>query len=186
MTVVDPEIRVHSLVADGNYTEAFPLLVDLSEKGSLYSSMVLGWMYENGVIGHKDIEKSQFYYEKAAAGGDGEAHLRLGAMLVNEGATAEARAPLEAGVELGNLGCKYYLGIIELNETSLQAQKRGLDLIKAAAEQGHIFSRRKLISIEIPASNSPLKWALLLTKVLPLTLSAFREALRDRNSNRVL
>ncbi|MES2057265.1 MAG: tetratricopeptide repeat protein [Pseudomonadota bacterium] len=180
------ESHAASLIAKKRYDEAQSLLYTLSGQGSVYSLLALGWMHESGAIEPKDTKIAKSYYERAALEGDSEAYLRLGRLLMNEGERPQARAAFEAGAEMGNLGSMYELGIALLEGAGGTASdERAIAWLKRAAEEGHIFSERKLISIEATQSRSLIERILLIPRILVLATKAFKVGFRDVYSDKL-
>ncbi|HWU72310.1 MAG TPA: hypothetical protein VN137_02430, partial [Sphingomonas sp.] len=103
MTQRESEMRAANLVDLKRYDEAQKLLFELSEGGSIYASLTLGWLYEAGAIGPRNAKAARFFYERAALAGDGGAHWRLGSLLARETELAPARAAFRAGAKMGHL-----------------------------------------------------------------------------------
>lgn len=170
-----------------NYKEARRLLIPLSEQGSAYALNALAWMHEIGVLGEVDKNVARSYYEKAATGGSREAYYGLGLLLLGESKEAEARQAFEKGAEMGSLSCMYKLGVLLTGEQAKRIEKdAGIGWLQKAADQGHILSQRRILSMQFGASKSFVGKARISFKVLRLAKHAFFSYLKDKNSEKLI
>ncbi len=95
VAIYEDEVRAADLIDQKKFDEAQDLLFRLSEGGSVYASMTLGWFYEMGSAGVKNTNAAKYFYERAVSVGSEEACWRLGGLLVDEGQVALARKAFE-------------------------------------------------------------------------------------------
>jgi TPR repeat protein len=186
MKTYEMELRIAALLENKKYKEAYDLLVPLAGEESEYALLALGWMHENGVFVGIDLGLAQSYYRHAAALGSLEAHLRLGLLLNDAGQKVEARTILEKGAEMGNLGCMNEFGAMLFEGEGGPADvKTGIAWLERAANQGHFFARRKLLSIMSRNSRSFLTKIFVFSRIIALSVKAGVESLRNSNSEKL-
>jgi TPR repeat protein len=168
------------------YEEAVRLLQPLAERNSGYALLLLGWIYDTGATGASDKDAARSYYERAAAEGSTGAYLGHGQFLQAQGEESQARAAFEAGAERGDIRCMSRLG-----RMMLEARGGPIDVaagsawLKKAAEQGHIFAQRELLSIEGRNAQSILKKLSVIMKTAWLAIKGVRQIWKDPHSDRV-
>jgi len=128
MTTQDDERLASQAIEAGDYQKAMSLLQPLVESDSEYALLTLGWICETGAINPPDKKAARSYYERAAALGGSSACLRLGWLLLEEGADYEARRAFERGARLGDEECKSVLARLDDNDQ----EKSAAEAMKAA------------------------------------------------------
>lgn len=185
MTQHESEFHAESLVDQKRYDHAQKLLYELSERGSIYASLTLGWLYEAGAIGPRNAKAARFFYERAALAGDGGAHWRLGSLLARETELAPARAAFRAGAEIGHLGSMYRLGnMLREGEGGPQADEEGLFWLERAAKSGHLFAQARLLSIEAERSKSLAAKASRMRQRIAIMIRYAKEARKNIHSEK--
>lgn len=186
MNLYEEESRAKALIEKKKYDEAQILLYKLSELGSIYSALTLGWLYENGVVGLINVNAAKYFYEKAALAGEQDAYWRLGSLLIEEKEFHQARENFRKGANAGHLGSMYWLGnMLCAGKGGGRDEKEGLAWLKLASSRGHLFSERRVISLE-SRHKSPLGKILLMPRILNITIKLIKESRKSINSDKVI
>jgi TPR repeat protein len=180
------EMAVHELIIADRHAEALPLLKPLCERHSGYAYLVLGGFYETGTEVPVDMQEALRCYRKATEVGYERAYLWLGNLLERVGDTNGARVVYEAGAELDQLPCKYWLGCMMIRGGSeAMDATRGRAWLQTAADEGHIGARAQLIGMDMHASGTIGAKVVAGFKALMLLVATVREAMRDPESDRL-
>jgi TPR repeat protein len=183
MEIHEEETRAAELLDSRQFHEAERLLSSLSERGSIYSLMSLGWLHENGFLGQRDAMAAANYYERAALCGHDAAFSYLGLLLLEEGQQAKARRVFEKGAEKGHVASLSELGWMMIKGIGGSVQRaEGVRLLRDAAHAGHLFAQRRLITIELSEGASTGRKIALFCRLIILVSKVFFEAIRDRHS----
>ena len=186
MNLEESELYAAQLIEREEYREAERLLSSLSDQGSIYALKALAWMNENGCTGNKDTKAAQWFYEQAISMGSTDALLDFGVFLSKEGRQNEARTVFEQGAERGNLGCIGELGWMLVNGIGGDTRKaEGREMLEEAANQGHLFAQRRIISLDLSNRPSFIKRIALFGRLLVVAWKAFFELYKDRRSNKI-
>ena len=170
----------------GKYAEALPLLTELAAKGHVQALLAAAWINENGKAGSSNVELAQHFYQKAADSGSVDALHRLGRLLLNLKNPDAAKAAFERGANQGHLPCMCDLGLVLIEQAKdPTVAEEGMNWLKAAASDGHLFAQRKMLQIESSKKITLYESLKLKMKFLYLTLRYFREFRRDWNSDKV-
>ncbi|MES2452031.1 MAG: tetratricopeptide repeat protein [Pseudomonadota bacterium] len=151
MTSSEQKLAVRAMAA-GDYEEAARLLRPLSDDGSEYALLSLGWMYENGKVGARDNDVARSYYERAAITGSADAHLYLGHLLSSMGDMKKARETYKIGQKLGSVECREALDRLVDVDTEKKAAimleagdyRKAVDILKPLADEGSQYALMSL------------------------------------------
>lgn len=169
-----------------NFTEAYRLLKPLAEQDSEYALMTLGWLCESNKSPFFDINLAASFYERATKLGSLEAFNCLGRVLRANGKFIEARKAYTDGAELGNLGSSSWLGAMMLwGQGGPVDTDKGMALLTAAAEKGHLVAKGQLLILERQKSKSISKHVVYHFKRISLALRSARDYLSDPYSGKV-
>jgi TPR repeat protein len=150
------ENRAWSVLETGAYEKSARLFEPLAERGSVTALLNLGWMYNNGRLGPRDIEKAISFYERAARTGSASAKHYLGNALRRKGELQRARALFIEGAEQGNTPCMTMAGkMMVRGQGGVKDLQAGTAWLERAAGTGHLYARRELLRLEIEKSRSP-------------------------------
>lgn len=186
LSVEEVEKLAFEAIQSEKYDDAYNILLPLSEKNSGYALSVIGSFYETGTIVPIDKNIARSYYEKAVKEEYITAFCRLGDLLVEIGDTAQARIIFESGAKLDSLPCMYQIGVMMIEgQGGAVDQTQGREWLRKAAEKGHIFSQRRIIGFEIRESKSIVSKIIAALKILGLMLPAFKEHMKNPDSNRI-
>jgi len=186
MNINESEADAARLVDERRYKEARRLLLELSEHGSIYSYLTLGWIYEQGVLGRKDIGAAKHWYERAVSVAYPEAYLRLGRLLTDQGELERARKAFEAGAKMRNLGSMYQLGKILLDDAQSPGDvEHGIAWLERAANDGHIYAQRRLVRLKVKNSKSLIGKILLIPLIVRTAINGVKEIRKDVYSDKV-
>ena len=168
----------------GNYEDAYPVLSRLAEEGDVQSLLAVGWMCETGAVHIPDPETARKYYQRAADSGSADAINRLGRLLLSEGYVVQARSTFELGAERGITSCMYHLGRVLLrNPTNENDAENGIKCLEKAANRGHLFAKRQILSIKWSSTNSIFTRSFIFLKVVLLISSFLKEGILNPNSD---
>jgi TPR repeat protein len=182
----DQEQLAYEAIIAGEYKEALRLLKGLAADSSEYALLSLGWLYESANLGTPDLNLAHSYYERAAKQGSAEAYRRIGQLWLDEGQEEQARAAFQQGSEAGNISCMYWLGKMMQEGSGGEADvDRGTKWLEAAAAQGHIYAKRRLLAIEGEKVGSILRKLLIRARILRLAKDVAREVWKDPDSDKV-
>jgi TPR repeat protein len=183
MEIQEEEMRAAGLLERRQFHEAQKLLSALSDQGSIYSLMALGWIHEGGFLGQRDVAAAATCYERAAMCGHHTAFSYWGFLLLKEGKQSEARRVFEKGAEKGHAASLSELGWMLVKGARGPVQRdEGVRLLRDAAQAGHFFAERRLITIELSEGTSICRRIALSFRIMILVLKAFFEVIRDRES----
>ncbi len=84
---------------NGDYVDAFTILLPFADKGEVKAQAAVGFMYDTGQGTTQHFEKAVKYYTPAAEAGDAKSQYRLGLIYANGGG-AVAQDSFEAYVFL--------------------------------------------------------------------------------------
>jgi TPR repeat protein len=186
MNLEESERQAAQLIEHEKYHEAQLLLTAISDQGSVYALEALAWINENGRTGNKDRKAARFFYEQAISRGSTDALLDLGLLLLKEGRQSEARTVFEQGAGRGHLGCLGELGWMLANGIGGDSCKaEGLERLEEAANRGHLFTRRRMISLELSGRPSFMKRIALFGRLLAVAWNTFLETYRNRRSDKI-
>jgi TPR repeat protein len=182
----DQEQLAYKAIIAGEHKEALRLLKTLAADSSEYALLSLGWLYETGNLGAPELNIARSYYERAAKQGSAEAYRRIGQLWLDEGQKEQARATFKQGAEAGNISCMYWLGKMMVEGCGGEADvSRGTEWLEAAAAQGHVFAKRKLLAIEGEKVGSIFRKLLIKGRILGLAKDVAREVWKDPDSDKV-
>jgi TPR repeat protein len=177
--------RAWQAIEAGDYKAALRLLEPLAARNSVHALHNLGWLYETGKLGTPELNIARSYYERAAKQGSAEAYRRLGQLLLDQGNDELARTAFKYGAEAGNISCMYWLGDMMLKgQGGPEEFAEGTAWLENAAAKGHFFAKRKLLAIEEQNAGSILKKLRIKGQIAALGKEAFKEFLRDRDSDK--
>jgi hypothetical protein len=183
MAQYEEEVRAAALVSEKRFEEAQPLLFDLAEKGSVYASSLLGWLYEMGAIGPRNANAARYFYERGAASQDPDACWRLGCLMESEGKFIRAQAAFRAAAEMGHLAGMFRLGnMLREGRTGPIAEDEGMAWLRRAADRGHLFAEAKLIHIAARHSGTISGRLAAIPKIASILIRCVKETRRDIRS----
>lgn len=181
----DEEAQVVELLRLKKYESAALVLQPMAEKENPYALLSLGWLYDSGYLGKKDIALAKFYYQKAADLGIGAGCFELARLLYDESDFYASRIIFAKGVETGNIQCLAWYGAMMADgEGGVVDHKNAYVVLKAAADRGQLLAKRKLLSIELNSTNSIFQRFVLHAKIFLLSLVTVYDTLRDPYSDR--
>jgi TPR repeat protein len=186
LTDRNQELLAWKAIEAGDYEEAKSLMKPLAARGSSYASLTLGSLHERGRLGAPDKFIARSYYERAAKQGSAEAHRYLGQLLLDHGEEKQARAAFERGAEAGNISCMNWLGEMLLDGRGGAVEvSRGAEWLEAAAAQGHILAKRRLLGIKQREAGSNLRKLLIHWRIVVLLKEFIKVYLNDRDSDKL-
>ena len=169
-----------------DYESAYPFLLQAADERSSWAASFLGWMFEYGHYVEKNSEEALKYYLLASADGDPDALYRLGLLLVDMKRYLDAEKIFQTGMETGHLGCQYNYGWLLFKSAENESNKSlGERLVQDAASKGHLFAKRKLISIQLRQNRTILGQIKAALQIFALSFAVFREGARDQYSLRI-
>ncbi len=176
----DQELRAYLAIEQGDYEEARRLLEPVASRGSIYSLVSLGALYERGDLESSDLRNAIFYYDCAASHGSDEAQRRLGQIWMDLGEDEKARTAFQYGAEAGNVSCMYWLGkqMLEGRGGAVDVC-RGIEWLDTAAAKGHLFAKSYLLRRESRYSPSLFRRLLLWIRIFKIALQAGKAAAAD-------
>jgi TPR repeat protein len=125
--------------------EGFTPLLDLANRGSLYSMNYVAWCYAVGAGVTKDWDQAQDWYRRSFEGGSDRGLLEYGAYLVSKGQFGEAEKVYETGWQRGFVPAVYRLIRNRLKPTLPLAERLAWKpSLEWAAEAGHPAARYML------------------------------------------
>jgi TPR repeat protein len=151
--MADIDDLISTAINNEDFSEALRLCKIAEEEGSAYALLVLGWMFGEGKLGNPDKASARSYYERAIAGGEENAYLYLGDVLLYfENDRVAARNAYTRGESLGVLECKDQLESIDQNEKEHDAYnlmetkqfERAHALLDTLAGQGSSYALESL------------------------------------------
>jgi TPR repeat protein len=135
------EQTAYQFLQEKRYAEAALLL---KESGSAWAHEWLGYLYGRGHGVSKDLDMAIAYYEMAYSGGNQAAAIRLGHTNFKQGRPNEAIDWLRKATSKP-ISSAYWQYRILKNNPHLQRHPGEADeLLKQAADAGHVFARRAL------------------------------------------
>lgn len=180
------EQRGYEAIEAGQFEDARRLLEPLAARGSAYASLALGWIYETGKLGAPDPTLAISCYQRAVTAGGSEAQRYLAKLLHKEGRKVDARTTFERGAEAGDISCMFWLGKLILEgEGGVSDRNLGRRWLEAAAAQGHLYARRKLLSLEQEEAPSIIKKLSVLGRSIALIPQVVREICKGPDSNKL-
>jgi TPR repeat protein len=148
------EHQAYAAIQQGEYEQARCLLEPLAARGSVYSLVTLGLLYEFDYLGSPDLKSATLYYERAADLGSTEAHYHLGRILVEQGDEPSALNSFTQGAESGSVSCMYWTALLVRRANERSDEEQGAAWLKRAAEQGHFYAKRDLLRHTMRNSQS--------------------------------
>ncbi len=129
---------------EGQYEGALQVLAPLAERGAETAMLYLGWMYRHGSGVKANEAKAGEWFRRASEGGSPDALYQLAKFLISTGDQIGGVRCLEQAVGTNHMPAQYELGVLLLLSKNERDQQRGWELLKLAAQQGHVFAKRKL------------------------------------------
>lgn len=185
-SVEERELLAFQAIQLENYKDAYKLLLQLIDDNSGYAFNTLGSFYETGTVVPLDKIAACSYYQRAVNENYISAFSRLGSILFDTGDIAYARSVFESGAKLGSLPCMYQLGVMMIEGQGGDVdQSQGRQWLKKAAQEGHIFSQRRIIGLEVRESKSIISKIMSASKILGLIGPALKEYIKDSDSEKL-
>ena len=133
-----------SAVKKGN-KNVIPQHEKLSDKGNLFSSLLLRECYVKGIGVDKSPQKATEYLEKAAKAGHESSQYTLGLQLLNGKQPEKAAAWFKKAAAQGNAGATYYYGNMLHKGLGVKEDKpSGIALLKQAAAKDFVMANYQL------------------------------------------
>ncbi len=134
-------VRGEAFYKAENYTEAWPLLYEVAQKGNARAQFYVGRMYDRGFGVNQDYAKALEWYRKSAEQGDASAQNNLGSMYDHgdgvEENDYEAVKWYRKSAEQGTALAQKNLGYMYANGEGLeQSYEQAAFYFEKAAEQG--------------------------------------------------
>ena len=105
----------------------------------------LGWMYEFGMGTTKDLNKAEYWYDRAAKAGLTEGYYCLGSMRLRAGRLGEVARYMERAAAVGYSPALFQLGqMYRFGKGVERDEGKAYAYYAQAAMQGHLFARRAL------------------------------------------
>jgi len=134
--------KASATLVDTSPDEGFARLLDLANRGSLFSMNYVAWCYGAGMGVAKDQDQAQAWSQRAYEGGSDRGLLDHGAYLVSTGRSDEAEKVYEAGWARGFAPAVYRLARIRLKATLPLAKRLAWKpSLEWAAAAGHPAAR---------------------------------------------
>lgn len=140
-----PEVSTASDLLHNNPEEAFPLLLELAGKGSVWSMILVAWCYGGGSGVDKSYEEAEHWYRSAYEAGSDLALLRYADYLNWRGDHDTLQTVYEAGWARGFVPAVYRLIRMRLKPTlTLEDRLSWKPSLEWAAAAGHPGARHLL------------------------------------------
>lgn len=124
------------------YEAAYPLYLELCEKGYEQYYTVLGWMYLWGRGAPKDLEKARYWFQLRADNGDKDGQFFLGRLFEVRKNYNSAVIWFEKAARQGFMPGIYRLATMyKLGKGVEKDERRAFALYKQAAGEGHVWSQ---------------------------------------------
>lgn len=159
---------------DGQYHKALQKYKDSYQSGdSIYSPLKIGYIYAEGVIGNKDLNEAENWFEISSKHGNFEAKNRLGECYLNTGKKIEAFNIFSELAEEGDIPGQYSLGMCYLFGTGTTINyKKSLRWINAAAIGGYGPAQWQMARAYFEGHKHPYNMDCNAEKFIKLTISA--------------
>lgn len=190
--MVEREIHIAAGIAFDakNYDAALPLYEKIAryEQRDEYrvpAQLLVGWMYLAGCGAERDDEKAHYWLSRAARAGNRDAEFYLGQLRERQSDIHSALAHYEAASEQGFLPAYYRRSLIYDRADGWRDERRSLELLKFAAESGHIPARMKIIRLSARFRFGFLESLRNLLCFVPTFVQGFRICLKDIHDQRI-
>jgi TPR repeat protein len=147
--------RANKAFKNKNYFDARRDYEVAIQDGFPEASVQLGWLWEEGLGGQRDIERAAFLYQQAIDKGEvvlGSYH--LASLLMKQGSSERASELFRAAAGGGHASAAYWLYIIELDRGDASVWRS----LEVAAVLGHEYARRDLARQRMRKANSLFTW----------------------------
>ena len=123
-------------------------LTMMSHEGNSLAQFYLGQVYENGIVGAKNLPKALHFYTLASNAGNAEAKFNLGLMLLRGGRdTSEGERLVQEAAEEGILEAREMLGLGDIY-SSLQLPEVTIEEVEAVYKRGQEMEDHELCDAE--------------------------------------
>lgn len=178
------EKRAWDAIEAKEFQSAVSILEPLTERGSIYALITLGWIWEKGLLGAPDIGKAVSLFEQASRRGDGDAMHRLGWLWRQQGDLSAARNWFQTGAKHGHTPCMFQIARMMMRgEGGPAAPMDGHAWLLRAAEGGHAFAQRDILRQKYRESSTAIERLQLRWQLTLLFFSIFRRAVRNPYSD---
>lgn len=179
----EAEVLSFEAIERGDYKKALSLLDSQRDRDSEYILLALGWLYQTGKAGVSDKQLSGKFYRRAAAIGCTDAHYRIGMLELEMGQEESARMAFGNGAKLRHFPAMSSLGEMMIEGIGGPIDiEQGMQLLRSAAEQGHVMSKIRLIRIEEKSTRNIIRKLFLKMKLVSIGKDALGEVITDAYS----
>ena len=141
--------------AGENYGEARRIFEKLVATGETQCAINLGWLYESGLGGNKDLERAISMYELGIPSQPQLSNYYLGRALRGIGKTERALIHLEAAAGLGHPSAAYWAHAIHSDH---DRQDDAEKFLKRASDLGHVYAKRDQARKSVAKASSIGEW----------------------------
>ncbi|CAN1530476.1 Sel1-like repeat [Sphingomonadaceae bacterium] len=185
MKLEEIEREAFDAIEQDDFESAFRILTPIADERSAYALLTLGWMHDNALVVPEDKEVAQSYYIRAIDAGSLLACHRLGWLFLGQGNAQKARDVFLKGAEQGSISCMYEVGVMLLDGLGGGGDYRaGKNWLSIAADQGHFWSKRKLLGMQKQHENSYLRKLYINVRIFLLGIQGVVAHFRNPRSER--
>jgi TPR repeat protein len=165
------QLRHARTLMDRDPKSALLELRELETKGSIWSFLLLGYMFKNGLGVEVNIPRAEEYFKKAYDAGLIEGLYALGRIYVSKKEYDKAEKVFLEGVSRDYLPAIFWLAQVYQKSSSARDRKVEIELLlEKAAARGHLYAQRQLIDLLISRKSgytNIIRGILLYLKFLP-------------------
>lgn len=185
MNLEEIEREAYDAIERDDYESAFKILTLIANESSPYALLTLGWMYDNALGVCEDKAVARSYYIRATDAGSLVAYHRLGWLLLEQGDQHKAREAFDNGARQGSIACMHQVGVMLLDGRGGEVDNEdGKYWLSRAADQGHFWSKRKLLGIKKKQARSILLKLYINIRIIALGIQGGLAHFSDPNSQR--
>jgi uncharacterized protein len=180
LACMEGELLAFEAIEKMDYQRALAILLPLKDHDSIYVLSTLGWLYQLGLAGVTDKDLAGSFYRRALDLGNTEAFYMLGTLAWGQGEFEAARDAFQKGAAV-----KSSLSMSQLGQMMLDGiggpidVEQGTQILKAAAEQGHIQSKFRLLEQDAKMTSNIFRKAALKLKWFGIMGEMFKDTAAD-------
>lgn len=163
---------VFTLIDSCQFDEAFRRGLPLAVAGSTSAQMAVGWMYQCGKGVGRNFDQAESWYRRVAETGSPVGEYYVGTVFGQRGQWSHAFEWFERAAAQDFLPAIYKVGKSYRRGLGVPTDPaKGLALIRAAADRGHLFARRDVARLKLAGRLGLLQ--------IPAGLIEFLRVLKD-------
>lgn len=179
----EAESTAYKCMARKAYREAFVILLPYMSHDSEFILLNLGWLYQTGKGGVTDRDLAASCYRRAIKIGSPHVHYKLGCLELEMGNDVAARDAFAIDALTEYLPAMSSFGQMLIEGKGGPSDvAQGMKILVKAAEQGHVYSRIKLLKREITLTDNIVKKAILRLRYWRIIQEAMKGVLENPHS----